>query len=269
MPADAATILAGLRNADGGYPPAPGGASEPEPTALAAIALDDDRARAWLAGVQRADGGFIMGPEAVLNDCETPLAALALPAGDRRERALDYVVGHQAPRVGADDRIPHDAETRGWGWTSTTFGWVEPTARALLALKVLRPTADVIGDGNAVMADRECHAGGWNYGNKEVMGKLYEPFLQTTAAGLLGVQDVTTGLRERAVAVIGRLWRQEPGGLGWALSTAALHAIGQPNAELDAELDTLLGATGLYGDAVALAWAAIARGPAMSAVTIR
>lgn len=269
MPADVATILAGLRNPDGGYPPAPGGASEPEPSALAAIALDDDDARTWLAGVQHTDGGFIMGPEAVRNDCETPLAALALPGGDRREKALDYVVSHQAPKVGANDQVPHDPNTRGWGWTSTTFGWVEPTARSLLALKILRPDAGVIADGNAVMADRECSVGGWNYGNKEVLGKLYEPFLQTTAAGLLGVQDLTTGIRERAVGVIGRLWRREPGGLGWAMSSAALRAVGQPIAELDAELDTLLSETGLYGDTVALAWMAIARGPSITAVTIR
>jgi hypothetical protein len=269
MPADVFALLAALQNPDGGFPPAPNGASEPEPTALAAIALDDDAARVWLAGAQRADGGFIMGPEAVRNDCETPLAALALPAGDRRERALDYVVEHQAPKVGADDRVPHDTSTRGWGWTSKTFGWVEPTARSLLALKLLRPDAQVIADGNAVMADRECSVGGWNYGNREVMGKLYEPFLETTAAGLLGVQDLTTGIRERALDVIGRLWRLEPGGLGWAMTSVALRAVGQPSAELDRDLDTLLTETGLYGDTVALAWMAIARGPSIASVTIR
>jgi len=29
--------------------------------------------------------------------------------------------------------------TRRWGWTADTFGWVEPTARGLLALRRLRP----------------------------------------------------------------------------------------------------------------------------------
>ena len=269
MPSDAAAALAALRNADGGFPPAPGGASEPEPTALAAIALDDDAARAWLAAAQHSDGGFVVGPDAVGNDSPTPLAALALPAGAARERAVDYVVGHQAPKVGADDRIPHDPETRGWGWTSTTFGWVEPTGRALLALKILRPEAEQIADGNAVLADRECQAGGWNYGNKEVMGTIYEPFLQTTAAGLLGAQDLTNGIRERAVDVILRLWRQEPGGLGWAMSAAALRAIGRQEASLEAALSDRVASTGLYGDTVALAWTTIALGPRLSAVTIR
>ena len=268
MPADAAGLLAALRNPDGGYPPARGGASEPEPTALAAIALDDSSARAWLASHQRDDGGYVVGPASVLNDSPTPLAALALPAGSARDRALDYVVSHQAPKIGPDDRIPHDPETRGWGWTSTTFGWVEPTARALLVLKLLRPDAAQVADGDRVMSDRECDGGGWNYGNKEVMGKKYEPFLQTTAAGLLGVQDRTDGIRERAVAVVERLWQLEPGGLGWAMGATALHAVGRPNPDLDARLAELIAQTGLYGDAVALAWAAIGLGSVVDQMRI-
>jgi Prenyltransferase and squalene oxidase repeat len=261
VPDSAATLLAGLRNPDGGFPPSTGGASEPEPTALAAIALDDDSARTWLASHQRPDGGFVVGPDSVLNDSPTPLAALGLPPGAHRERALDYVVQHQAPKLGADDRIPHDVNTRGWGWTSTTFGWVEPSARALLVLKLLRPGAAAqIDDGNAVMRDRECEGGGWNYGNKEVFGKKYEAFLQTTAVGLLSVQDQTDGIRERALAVVLRLWQHEPGGLGWAQASAAIRAMGSADTDLDRRLAAMVSANGLYGDAVALAWTAIAFG---------
>jgi hypothetical protein len=269
MPDDAAQLLAALRNPDGGFPPSSGGASEPEPTALAAIALDDGAARQWLTDHQRSDGGFVVGPDKVLNDSPTPLAALALPAGVARERALDYVTAHQAPALGADDRIPHDPKTRGWGWTSVTFGWVEPSARALLVLKLLRPKAQQIADGNAVMSDRECHGGGWNYGNKQVFGTLYEPFLQTTAAGLLSVQDRSDGIRERAIAVIQRLWRAEPGGLGLGQASAALHAVGRGDADLDAQLTTLVSGTKLFGDVVALAWTAIALGDGIDVIRIR
>ena len=269
MPDNAAQLLAALQNPDGGFPPSAGASSEPEATALAAIALDDDRARAWLVSQQRTDGGFIIGPDNVLNDSTTPLAALAMAPGSARDRALDYVQNHQAPKLGADDRIPHDPNTRGWGWTSTTFGWVEPSARALLVLKLLRPDAPQIADGNAVMSDRECHDGGWNYGNKEVFGKLYEPFLQTTAIGLLSVQDRTDGLRERAVAVVERLWRAEPGGLGWGQAAAALHALGRPDTDLDAALRSLVDTTQLLGDTVALAWTAIALGDAIDVIRIR
>ena len=269
MPDTAVQLLAALRNPDGGFPPSAGAASEPEPTALAAIALDDAGARAWLASHQRSDGAFVIGPDKVLDDSPTPLAALALPPGEARDRALDYVQGHQAPKFGADDRIPHDTETRGWGWTSTTFGWVEPSARALLVLKLLRPNAAQIADGDAVMRDRECHAGGWNYGNKEVFGIIYQPFLQTTAVGLLSVQDRTDGIRERAIAVLERLWRAEPGGLGWGQAAAALHALDRADPDLDTALTSLVSTTQLLGDTVALAWTAIALGEAIDIVRIR
>jgi hypothetical protein len=49
---------------DGGFGPRPGAASEPEPTALAAIALLDPAATDWLAAHQTADGsvGMRLGP---------------------------------------------------------------------------------------------------------------------------------------------------------------------------------------------------------------
>ena len=49
------------------FGPTPGAEPEPEPTALAAIALDDDAARRWLAGAQLPDGSFGLtaGPVAV------------------------------------------------------------------------------------------------------------------------------------------------------------------------------------------------------------
>jgi Prenyltransferase and squalene oxidase repeat len=270
MPDIAAQLLAALQNPDGGFPPSQGSASEPEPTALAAVALDDDRARHWLMDHQRPDGSFTVGPDRVLNDSPTPLAALALSPGGARERALDYVVSHQAPQLGADDRIPHDVNTRGWGWTSTTFGWVEPTARALVVLKLLRPSATAqIDDGNAVMRDRECDGGGWNYGNKEVFGKKYEAFLQTSAVGLLSVQDQTDGIRERALAVVLRLWPAEPGGLGWAQASAAIRAMGSADADLDRRLGDLVASNGLYGDTVALAWTAIALGDGVAQLRLR
>ena len=69
-----------------GFGPRAGLPPEPEPTALAAIALDDEDARAWLLDHQRADGGFALVVGTVVNDSATGLAALALPPGDAREQ---------------------------------------------------------------------------------------------------------------------------------------------------------------------------------------
>jgi hypothetical protein len=273
----AARHLAELRNSDGGFGPAPRVASEPEPTALAAIALDDADAAAWLAAAQQDDGGFLVGPPDVRNHSATPLAAIALGQGAARERTLDYLVANQAPRSeDSDPRFPHDPSTRGWGWTSTTFGWVEPTARALLALKLLRPdAADAIADGTRVLEDRECSAGGWNYGNRQVLGRDLEPFLQTTAAATLAIHNGPSELRDRGAAVIARLWPDEPGGLGWAMSLAALRLSSESTGiwvadadALAAALETLVAETDLLSDTVALGWAAIAMGDALERLRI-
>ena len=89
-----------------------------------------------------------------------------------------------------------------------------------------------------------------------------------TAAGLLGVQDRTDGIRERAIAVIGRLWRAEPGGLGLGQASAALHAVDQADGDLDAQLSALVTDTKLFGDVVALAWTAIALSDAIDGFRI-
>ncbi len=256
---EAVALLRELRQADGGYAPSPGGASEPEPTALAALALDDGQARGWLEARQLDDGGFVVGPLTVRNDSPTSLAAVALD-GEPRQRAVDYLLRHQAKPIGYDERFPHDPATRGWGWTSETFAWVEPTARAVLALKLLRPGAPEIADGVAVLSDRECSIGGWNYGNREVLGRELEPFLQTSAAGLMAVQDGPAALRERAVAVVEDLWSHEQGGLGWAMSLVALRLTDRDAAPLADALGTLVSESALLNDAVALGWAVLGLG---------
>ena len=250
-------LLEELRHADGGFGPSRDADPEPEPTALAAIALNDAAARGWLEQHQRPDGGFVVGPSEVQNDSPTAIASIAL-IGDARERALDYLVSHQAQAQDNDPRFPHDASTRGWGWTSKTFAWTEPTAHAVLALKLLRAEADGIADGMATLADRECAGGGWNYGNREVLGTQLEPFLQTTAAGLMAVQDGPAEMRDRAARVVERLWDAERGGLGWAMSLTALRLADRDVATRIDDLKALVDTTSLLHDGVALGWTVIA-----------
>src|SRR5207253_690235 len=133
--------LEAMRGVDGGYPPTEGGAPEPEPTALAALALGDDRAKRWLISNQRSDGSFSISLGTVDNDSSTALAALAMGAGDAANRALDHVESTTARVTVPDASIPYNPAFPGWAWTDGTFGWAEPTSRALLALRALRPGA--------------------------------------------------------------------------------------------------------------------------------
>ena len=258
------------RAGDGGFGARPGQASEAEPTALAAIALDDRAARDWLLEHQAPDGGFGLRIPGDVSDAATPLAALALPAGEARERALDHLLANRAQRVPDTPDLPHRPDVAGWGWTPDTFGWVEPTARTVLALRLLRPGAEgAIADGMALLEDRECVGGGWNYGNRIVLGEELPPYAQTTAVALLGLQGLELPAVERGLAVLRRLWRAERGGLTLAQALAAFRLAGDPEAgAVGRALARRFEETGFLGDAVALAWAAIATGEGLERIRV-
>jgi hypothetical protein len=256
--------LRGAAQRDGGFGPGPGGASEPEPTALAAIALGDSGAAAWLAAHQGADGSVGMRLGAVWNDSATALAAFVLTGSDR-ERALDHVAGAQGRTTPDSPIVPHDGALRGWAWTEGTAGWVEPTARGVLALRALRPTAPEIVDGVGYLGDRACAGGGWNYGNRAVYGEDLPPYAQTTAAAMLALRPGDGAVFEQGLAALRALWSKERlGGLSVAMTLAAATAHGDAIAsEVSTAMESLFDESGFLGDTVALAWAAIASGPGL------
>lgn len=258
--------LVAARSGDGGFGPRAGLPSEPGPTALAAIAMDDDDARSWLEARQTEDGRIEMHLGGVENDSMTPIAALALE-GSARERALDAVVSMRAAPFPSTPAIPFDSDLRGWSWTRGAFGWVEPTAYGVLALRVLRPGATgALADGIGMLVDRECVGGGWNYGNREVLGEDLPPYAQTTAIAMLGLQRVQDGaLLERGLTRLRQLWRAETdGGLSLGLATAALRVHGDPDQRAaQTALADNFSRTHFLGDVIAVAWAAIATGPGL------
>ncbi|MEP7059300.1 MAG: hypothetical protein ABI828_01095 [Actinomycetota bacterium] len=259
-----ASALRAARAVDGGFGPRPDGASEPEPTALAAIALGDAGAAEWLAGHQAPGGsvGMRLGP--VWNDSATAFAAFAL-TGAQREHALDHVAQAQGRVTPESPIVPHDGSLRGWAWTSGTAGWVEPTTRGVLALRALRPEAPQIGDGVAYLADRACADGGWNYGNRSVYGENLPPYAQTTAAAVLALRSVDGAVYDQGLAALRLLWpRERRGALSLAMTLAAATAQGDPMAaQVGATLRSLFRESGFLGDTVALAWAVIATGPGL------
>ena len=267
------TIASRLReaqNTDGGFGPRAGLPSEPEPTALATIALDDADGRVWLGERQISDGSVPFDAASVVNDSATAFAAIAFDAGDGRERALDHLEATLARSVGSTTDVPHDASVHGWAWTEGTFGWVDPTARAILALRLFRPGAPAIDDGIGMLRDRETAGGGWNYGNRVVFGDDLWPYAQTTAAAMVALQHVDPELQGRGLSALRRLWRQErDGGLSVALATAALRLSRDEDADVsERAVYQLFERTAFMGDVVTLAWSAIATGPALTRLAV-
>jgi hypothetical protein len=261
MVVDAPTLLARSRNPDGGFGARAGQPSEAEPTALAALALDDAVARTWLAEHQREDGSFSIDAGPYVNDSATALSALALGLGPERERALDHLESTRAGRVRSSDAIPIDPAAVGWAWAVGTASWVEPTARALWALRVARPSSPAVPEAVALLRDRESAGGGWNYGNRLVLGEELPPFAQTTAIALIGLRGFDPALEDRGLSALRRLWPVESaGGLSLATALAAFRVRGaREDAEpVRAALEELVRATRLRGDVVSLGWAALA-----------
>ena len=264
-PASSEVFLERCRNSDGGFGPTEGAFSESEVTALAAIALDDSDARAWLLSHQDEDGGFGEAVGSVAAD-DTAVAALALPAGEPLERALDHLESYAGQKTASSDIIPHSPDVAGWPWTHDALGWTEPTAWGLLALRRLRPAATArIDDGVAYLRDRECTGGGWNYGTREAFGVALEPFVQTTAIAVIALHGADAPLTDRGVRVLRERWRREATGpLSLATAAVALRLASDPDAaEIEGTLRVAwedfddLGSV----DAVAAAWATIALGP--------
>jgi hypothetical protein len=137
-----------------------------------------------------------------------------------------------------------DSDLHGWSWTDGTFSWLEPTAWALVALKKCRARGIVIEgadkrirDGEAILQERACVTGGWNYGSSSLSGKDLPAYVPTTALGLLALQD-----RGDEVCVRRSLnYLEEHAGKhrstrGLALSVLALRRHGRSTVRLKQEL---------------------------------
>lgn len=267
---DPVTILESRRNDDGGYGPVPGAASEPEPTAQVAIATGEAGAVAWLEEAARPDGsvGIMAGP--VFRDL-TALSSLAMDDPGAVAAAVEWIVRTRARAEPATEALPHDPDLRGWSWTLDTFGWAEPTAWGVLALRRHGSDGPELADGLAVLRDRECVGGGWNYGNRVVLGEELPPFVQPTGVVLLALHGLDEVIATRGLSRLSDLWRHEADGLlSLATAAAALRQHGHDDAPAARHaLEGLLDGLDLArADTIALAWSAIALGDGLERLAV-
>jgi hypothetical protein len=195
--------LLAARNGDGGWGYEPRRTSRLEPTCWALLALQTSR-----VGSDRILDEWPSRDNALLEHrgglsnwsfhalaLATRLALKEAPIGELQRLAAS-LADARGIATKPSAVLHQDNRLQGWSWVRGTFSWAEPTAWALFALKKCLARGMVISgadarirDGEGVLRDRVCAAGGWNYGNSNVFEKNLPPYVPTTAIALLALQD--------------------------------------------------------------------------------
>lgn len=247
--------LLDARNSDGGWGYERRRKSRLEPTCWATLAL-----RASRSGTDRVlaewpsdDGALLEQMEGLSNWSFHALALTTrLALGEARAAELELLAHVLAKAQGLE--IPsspvqrQDNSLQGWSWVPGTFSWGEPTAWALLALKKCRGRGIVakgadrrIRDGEALLRDRVCVTGGWNYGNSNVFGQNLPAYIPTTAIALLALQDrADEPFVRHSLAFLEEHAGEHPSARALALATLALKRHGRAVASVEEALHTWL-----------------------------
>ena len=226
-------ILKATQNPDGGWGYFPGKPSWLEPTAYAMLALAGERDaavdRGWnlLRSWQRPDGAFR--PCAAVDEphwstslvvtlaCMTGVIDEAFQSGLRWLLSSSGVEGRPFFRLVHWLRpsiVELDPSLSGWPWEVGATSWVEPTAHALMALrcaaKTVRRTdlAGRIAVTERMLLDRRCRDGGWNFGNRRVLGADLPSYPETTALALMALNGHAAVRWGAALDGVDRAWRQ-------------------------------------------------------------
>lgn len=262
--------LAQYAHPEGGWGYAPGQAPQLEPTCLGLLALSLQadrhaepiaRAHDFVARAAHADGSFR--PPLGRAEAIWPTALVLFVRG-----ALD-AAGAEAPRtasylLGVRGRVPdhpeagelHDIDLKltGWPWAEQNFSWVEPTSWAVLALRRAGYGAHSrVREGVALLLDRAMDAGGINYGNRRVLGKLTDPIPGPTALMLLALQGESHPRLDAAVTyLLTQLDGDDLEHLGWARLALELYRDRSDVAAALARLDATIAAA--YQKRQQVAW---------------
>jgi hypothetical protein len=149
---------------------------------------------------------------------------------------------------------PQDDSLVGWPWIQGTFGWVEPAAWCVLAVKKGREgrderTAWRIGQAENLLFNRQCVSGGWNAGNAQALGRDLNAYVPTTAVALLALQDRRDSTSvKRGQRYLMESWRREPAGLALGLALLACRIGRLSTSDIEAALVEAGTRTGFLGN---------------------
>ena len=283
------TLIA-LQNPDGGWGATQGRRSNTEATALAVSALKSLGERSandrvlrgtlWLTARQNPDGGWRLNDVATAGSWTTALAVIALSAfPEHQKRVLDgarWLLTQEGSKPGILARLilwitgktnvnELNRDLIGWSWVPHSFSWVEPTSYAVTALKKHRASltdsnvTDRIQQGEAMIYDRMCKGGGWNYGNSKVMDYALWPYPDITAVALIALQDRSgEAANQQSLQALRKTAAEVNSGLASCWAAICLSLYGQETREWQSRIEKAFAKTGFLGETKTLALALVA-----------
>lgn len=265
-------ILKGAQ-ADGSFLLQPQGHYSTEATLWAALALKNlteygshfQKTATFLASQQLEDGHLLLNGE-----CSTVfwLAAPAVWAWHgidefqaQQDLAIQFLLANSGihfPRT-PQSATAHDTSIRGWPWVTDTHSWIDPTAMALMALRLKHKSHPRAEEAVRMILDRQLPHGGWNYGNTKVFGNLLKPLPENTAcalAGLAGYAELAQ-VEQSLDYLLSKIKNvRTPHTLSW--SVVALKRWNMLPAEASAWLTECAGKSDYYGGYSTTYWAMLA-----------
>ena len=243
--------LLDARNSDGGWGYERGRKSRLEPTCWALLALRSSLSTSdrILAGWPSSSGALVEQRDGLPNWSFHSLAlATRLGLAEASDADLQSLAGPLVAARGLalepSPVLRQNSALQGWSWVASTFSWGEPTSWALIALKTCRARGIAvkgaegrIRDGEAILRDRVCVTGGWNYGNSNAFGKDLPAYIPTTAIALLALQDCAEqAFVQDSVRFLEEQAGNHPSTRALALSTLALRRHGRSSSRVEGAL---------------------------------
>jgi hypothetical protein len=272
-------VLINSQNPDGGWGYSSGRRSALEPSAYAFLALRFSapestafvQAYQFLRDRQLECGGWTVNTVSVEPEAwVTALVGIALHSAEGFSQACrksaEFVLGAFARTrvdwitrlgewMGVEPQLNVNSHLGGWGWTSQTAKWLEPTCNALIFLNQVRTQmnsshlVEVVAESEQMTYNRMCRGGGWNYGNAQVLGEQLRPYALTTALALIALQNYASSpANQQSLDYLMASVAREESALSLCFSSLCLDLYSREWKGLEARVQTLFTETGFFGN---------------------
>ena len=173
---------------------------------LALIAAGDETLarplKEWILKTRNANGSIGLSGEfaneGIWNSSLLAITLHHLGLHAERNSAIDFLISFRSIQLNHSAENDIDTTLVAWPWVAHTFGWVEPTSWALLALALAgksdHPRAV---EGRRLLENRCLPDGGWNYGNKVIFKHALMPFWDVTALATMALGDSNRSLSDK------------------------------------------------------------------------